>query len=231
MRGDDDDGSVASYHQYCPVARACEILAERWSVLIVRNLMWGATTFTDLAHGVPHMSRSMLIKRLRELERNGIVVATPKANGQGSTYALTAAGRDLVGVVSELAGWAERWVDVRTEHTDPGFALWVWCRVQLNRDALPRGRVVIGFTFPDERVGNRRFWLLVEDGEAEVCVSDPGGEPAAEIVARSRAFIDWHRGVLPWNAAVRAGTIAISGHRAIVRAVPEWNQRCPPPLA
>ena len=151
-----DDGFVASYQQYCPVARACEILTERWSVLIVRNLMWGASSFTELAQGVPHMSRSMLIKRLRELERNGIVVATPKANGQGSTYALSAAGHDLAGVVAELAGWAERWVEVRPEHTDPGFALWVWCRVQLDRDTLPPSSVVIGFTFPDEHVGNRR---------------------------------------------------------------------------
>jgi DNA-binding HxlR family transcriptional regulator len=222
---------VASYHQYCPVARACEILTERWSVLIVRNLMWGATTFTDLAQGVPHMSRSMLIKRLRELERNGVVTATPKANGQGSTYALTTAGRDLTGVVGALAGWAERWVDIRPEHTDPGFALWVWSRVQLDRDALPPGRVVVGFTFPDERAGNRRFWLLIADGDAEVCVTDPGGEPAAEVTAQSRAFVDWHRGVLPWRAAVRAGTIKIVGDRAIVRSLPTWNLRQPPALA
>ena len=98
---------------------------------------------------------------------------------------------------------AERWIDVLPEHTDPGFALWVWCRVPLDRDALPPGRVVIGFTFPDERIGNRRFWLLVTDGAAEVCVFDPGGEPAAEIIARPDAFIDWHRGVLPWRR--RAG--------------------------
>jgi DNA-binding HxlR family transcriptional regulator len=218
---------VTSYRQYCPVARASEILAERWSLLIVRNLMWGATSFTELANGVPHMSRSMLIKRLRELERNGIVVVTPKPRGQGSTYALTDAGRDLAAVVSELAAWAERWVDIRPEHTDPGFALWVWCQVQLNRTALPDERVVVTFTFPDERAGNRRFWLLIQGGSAEVCVTDPGGEPAAEIVARSRAFVDWHRGVLPWSEAVHAGTITVRGRRAIVRALPTWNVRSP----
>ena len=162
---------MATYRQYCPVARAAEILAERWSLLIVRNLLLGATTFTDLAKGVPYMSRSMLIKRLRELQHNGVIVATPKSNGQGSTYALTDAGRDLAGVVEDLAAWAERWVDVRTEHTDPGFALWVWCKVQLNRDALPDERVVVAFRFPDERAGNRRFWLLVESGDAEVCLT------------------------------------------------------------
>jgi DNA-binding HxlR family transcriptional regulator len=214
---------VATYRQYCPVARAAEILAERWSLLIVRNLLLGATTFTDLAMGVPYMSRSMLIKRLRELEHNGVIVATPKSNGQGSTYALTDAGHDLTGLVEDMAAWAERWVDVRTEHTDPGFALWVWCKVQLNRDVLPPERLVVSFRFPDERAGNRRFWLLVEGGDAEVCLTDPGGEPAAEVVARSRAFVDWHRGILSWSEAVRSGAITVHGRRAIVRALPAWN--------
>lgn len=214
---------MATYRQYCPVARAAEILAERWSLLIVRNLLLGATTFTDLAMGVPYMSRSMLIKRLRELEHNGVIVATPKSNGQGSTYALTDAGHDLTGVVEDMAAWAERWVDVRTEHTDPGFALWVWCKVQLNRDVLPPERLVVSFRFPDERAGNRRFWLLVEGGDAEVCLTDPGGEPAAEVVARSRAFVDWHRGILSWSEAVRSGAITVHGRRAIVRALPAWN--------
>lgn len=126
-----------------------------------------------------------------------------------------------------LAAWAERWVDLRTEHTDPGFALWVWCQVQLNRNALPLCRVVVAFTFPDERPGNRRFWLLVENGDAEVCISDPGGDPAAEIVARSRAFIDWHRGVLSWGQALQAGTITVTGRRSITRALPTWNLRQP----
>ena len=218
---------MAGYAQYCPLARAAEFLAERWNLLLVRNLLWGATTFTELAAGVPHMSRSMLINRLPELERNGIVVVTPRAVGSGSTYALTEAGRDLVGIAGELATWGERWVDVRPEHTDPGFAFWVWCQVQLDRAALPDERVVVAFTFPDQPSGNRHFWLLVDHGDAEVCVSDPGGEPAAEIVARSAAFVDWHRGVLSWGDAMRAGAISAHERRSIVRAVPTWNLRRP----
>src|SRR5262249_317404 len=170
---------VTTYRQYCPIARASEILAERWSFLIVRNLMFGATTFTEIANGVPHMSRSMLAKRPRELERNGVITSPPKANRQGSTYALTADGADLAPVVDTLAEWATRWVDIRPEHTDPGFALWAWCQVQLDHDALPDGRVVVAFTFPDERAGNRHFWLLVDNGDAEVCATDRGNEPVA----------------------------------------------------
>lgn len=220
---------MRTYRQYCPVARAAEILAERWTLLIVRNLLFGADTFTAIAEGVPHMSRSMLIKRLRELERNGVICSISKPNGQGSTYHLTEAGADLAAVVDGLAAWATRWVDIRPEHTDPGFALWVWCQVQLDRAALPTGRIVVGFTFPDEAPANRRYWLLVQDGEAEVCYSDPGGEPDAEVVARSRAFIDWHRGARSWSDALRRGDITVRGRRAVVRALPTWNRR--PPVA
>ncbi len=214
---------MTSYRQYCPVARASEVLAERWSLLIVRNLLFGASTFTDIARGVPHMSRSMLVKRLRELEHHGIIATAAKANGQGSTYRLTEAGRDLTDVVEAFGAWATRWVDVQPEHADPGFALWAWCQVQLNRDALPTDRVVVAFLFPDEPPGNRRFWLLVDNGDAELCVTDPGDEPAAEVVARSEAFVDWHRGVRSWSDAVRRGDITVRGARSVVRALPTWN--------
>ncbi len=218
---------MTRYRQYCPIARASEILAERWSLLIVRNLMFGATTFSAIAQGVPTMSRSMLTKRLRELERSGVVTSTPKPNGQGSTYALTAAGADLVDVMDSLGRWAETWVEVLPEHADPGFALWAWCQVQLNREVLPAERVVVYFEFPDERMGNRSFWLLIQDRGAEVCTTDPGGEPDLRVVARSAAFVDWHRGALAWSTAVQRGEITVTGHRSLARALPTWNTRTP----
>lgn len=218
---------MARYRQYCPVARASEIVAERWTPLIVRNLMFGAATFTDIAHGVPHMSRSMLAKRLGELERNGVIGRTPKRRGRGSEYHLTEAGRDLATAVDALAAWGERWVEIRPEHTDPGFALWAWCQVQLDRDRLPADRTVVAFTFPDELPGNRRFWLLLEGGDAELCYQDPGGEPAARVTAASAAFIDWHRGVARWPDLLRRGEVSIEGDRAVVRAFPRWNLHHP----
>lgn len=214
---------MATYRQYCPIARASEILAERWNLLIIRNLFFGATTFSSIAQGVPMMSRSMLSKRLRELERAGVVASSPKSAGRGSTYHLTEAGADLLGVLDSLGKWAEDWVEVLPEHADPGFALWAWCQVQLDRSALPDGRVVVHFQFPDEVPGNRNFWMLIQHGDAELCATDPGGEPDLRVVAESEAFIDWHRGVLPWSVAVRRRAITITGSRALVRAFPTWN--------
>ena len=130
---------MGTYHQYCPIARASEILAERWNPLIVRNLMFGADTFSAIARGVPTMSRSMLLKRLEELERAGVIESSPKADGRGHRYRLTEAGADLAGVIGGLAAWGERWLEVTTEHSDPGFALWAWCQLQMDRSTLPAG--------------------------------------------------------------------------------------------
>lgn len=218
---------MGTYRQYCPIARASEIMAERWTPLLVRNLMLGAHGFNDIARGVPAMSRSMLVKRLDELERAGVIRAVPKASGRGSTYELTEAGADLRAVIDALGEWGDRWLDVTTAHADPGFALWAWCQAQLDRSALPVARTVVAFVFPDEARGNRHYWLLVEDGDAEVCYSDPGGEPDLLVKAESLAFADWHRGALSWAEARRTGRIAVTGDRRLALLLPTWNLRAP----
>lgn len=217
---------VRTYRQYCPIARATEILGERWTVLVVRNLLMGADTFTAIARGVPTMSRSVLVQRLDELQRAGVVETAPKPGG-GSTYHLTPAGRDLAGVVERLAEWGTRWLDVTTEHSDPGFALWAWCQVQIVGEALPARRTVVSFTFPAERPSNRRYWILVEHGAAELCYADPGGQPDVEVVADSAAFVDWHRGARSWGDVVRSGGVVARGDRALVRSLPTWNAHHP----
>ncbi len=218
---------MKSYRQYCPLARASEILAERWTPLVIRNLMFGVDTFADIARGVPAMSRSLLIKRLAELERTGILTKTVKENGHGHRYQLTEAGRDLAGVMTQLSDWGARWLDFTTEHADPGFALWAWCTVQMNVGALPSRRTVVAFVFADQPPTNRRYWLLIEGGEAELCVSDPGGEPDLTVRAESMAFVLWHDGTIRWQDALRTGGIEVVGDRTLARALPTWNTHVP----
>ncbi len=218
---------MRSYGQYCPIARASEILAERWTPLVIRNLMFGASTFSAISQGVPSMSRSMLVTRLKELEHAGIVTREPKPTGVGSLYFLTAAGQDLAGVLETMAVWGERWAEIGTEHTDPGFALWAWCTAQLNRDALPAQRVVVVFRFVDQPPAHRTYWLLVENRDAHVCYTDPGGEPALYVEAQTRCFLDWHRGQLSWSRALRSHRITVSGDPTLATNLPRWNARKP----
>lgn len=189
--------------------------------------MFGADTFSELARGVPAMSRSLLIKRLSQLQADGIIDKRPKPDGHGHLYRLTDAGRDLAAVIDSLGAWGERWVEVTTEHADPGFALWAWCQAQLNRPALPERRTIVAFTFPEEPPGNRYYWLLVERGDAELCYSDPGDDPDIYVAAESLAFVEWHRGRLDWLEALRTGRIEVTGRRDVARALPEWNLHKP----
>lgn len=101
---------MRTYREYWGIARASEILVERWTPLVVRNLLYGCTTFSEIARGVPTMSRSLLIKRLKELERAGVVRKTSAGGRPG--YELTDAGADLAGVIDALGTWGERWLDV-----------------------------------------------------------------------------------------------------------------------
>ncbi len=213
------------YREYCPIARASEILAERWTPLVVRNLLYGCRTFSEIARGVPAMSRSLLIKRLKELERAGVVF-----KADDGSYQLTDAGADLAGVIDALGVWGERWLEVTTEHTDPGFVLWSWAKYYVDAEQLPEDRRVVEFEFPEEPPTNRRYWLLVEGGSAELCYSHPGGDPDVFVTAKSEAFTRWHLGTLEWRRAVADGSICVVGHSKLVRAVPRWN-RHPEPMS
>ncbi|OBK25244.1 winged helix-turn-helix transcriptional regulator [Mycobacterium asiaticum] len=220
---------MATYRQHCPVAGAAEIICERWNPLIVRNLLFGADTFSAIANGVPSMSRSMLLKRLNELQRAGVIETRPKPDGHGYNYLLTEAGADLAGVVTELARWGTRWLAVTAADSDPGYALWAWCQTQVDASALPEGRVVVAFLFPEERPTNRRYWILIEGGSAGLCRSDPGGRPDLTVEAKSQAFVDWHRGAQPWRDVLRNGDVTITGPPELCRAFPTWNLHNPIP--
>ena len=220
---------MRTYGQYCPISRAAEILAERWTLLVVRNVLLGCRSFNDIARGVPGMSRSLLTQRLRMLEEQGVIASRPKKAGRGRVYEMTEAGQALWSVIGPLAAWGQRWLDLRPEHSDPTIVLWAWVHVHLREDRLPkRRRVVVRFTFPDEPRAHRRYWLLVEHGAAELCDAAPGDDHDLDVVARSLPFTHWHVGRLSWAQALRRGDIVVTGPKALARALPTWNERALP---
>jgi DNA-binding HxlR family transcriptional regulator len=216
---------VRTYGQYCPIARASEILAERWTPIIVRNLLAGCTTYSQISAGAPGLSRSLLTQRLRLLERVGVVEVRPKPRGRGVVYQLSDAGRDLRDVMSALGTWGERWLELGDEHTNPRLVLWAWCTAYLDRERLPDRRVVVRFEFSDQPADNRRVWLLVDHGDAEVCKHDPGFEEDLIVETDARTFACWHLKRIEWAAAVRSGHIRIKGPRSLAHALPTWNRR------
>ena len=216
---------MRSYGQYCPIARASEILAERWTPIILRDILNGIDTFTGLAEGAPGLSRTLLSSRLRELDRTGVIEVLPNPNGRGNRYVPTEAGRDLRSVMLALGTWGERWMELAPEHLDPGVVLNSWCQFYLAYDALPNRRVVVRFEFPEQPVKGNRLWLIFNGEDSEVCRTDPGFNEDLIVTAESRAIAEWHLGRTEWSRAVADGTIEVAGSPSLARALPTWNRQ------
>lgn len=208
------------YGQYCPIAKAAEILAERWTPLIIRNLMLDCHRFGEILQGCPHMSTSLLTERLRSLERDGVISSTPAGRGRGRRYSLTPAGQELAEVILHLGRWGARWLEITPRDYDPFVALWSWARMVDTR-ALPAHRVVVRFEFTDRP--RQRFWLLLCRPRPEVCVSPPG--PDEHLVARTdvATLVDVQRGHLPLADALARGALTLDGDPVLRRAFPRWG--------
>lgn len=211
------------YQQYCPIARAAEVLAERWTFIIIRNLLLGCETFTEIESGAPGIPHSTLTVRLRHLERLELVTRQTGHTGRATRYRLTPAGRDLWEVCLALGNWGARWLEVAPEHYDPYTALWSMSR-SLVVDKLPAGRVVVRFNFSGYEKRRMPIWLIIEDGKSEVCLKHPGFDEDLVVDAEADAFVKWHMGFLSWTDALRDDHITIAGPRALARTFPSWNK-------
>lgn len=201
------------YGQYCPVSRALEVLGERWSLLLVRDLVLGATRFNELARGNPGLSRSLLSKRLRQFERAGIV------DHLGDEYLLTPAGRELEPIVMGLGLWGARWQfgEPRADELDPELLMW-WVHDRLDLSSLPDRRVVLEFAYSDIR---RRFWIVRDAQGPSVCTADPGYEVDVTIDTDLRTMYMVWLGKLALRDALRSGVIEMRGSAAFVRRMPQ----------
>ena len=205
-------GKPNGYGQYCPMSRALEVVGERWSLLIVRDLLVGASRFNDLARGLPGLSRTLLSKRLRQLERDGIV------ERRGSDYVLTEPGRALEPVVFALGGWGSAIAlgEPEAEECNARLLVW-WISRRLDPSVLPEGRRVVHFRFTDDR---HRFWILIEAGEPSVRAVDPGCAVDVTVTCDVSSLLQVWQGRLPLREALRSGRVEFSGPTALVRRMP-----------
>jgi DNA-binding HxlR family transcriptional regulator len=209
------------YGQYCPVARAAEILADRWTVLIVRELLADVTHFNELERGLPHMSRSLLAARLRRLSKVGVLERRTVEHGKWCEYRLTPAGHELQRLVDLLGEWGARWAfgDPRPTELDPIVLLW-WMRRRVCFDRIPRRRVVLQFEFLG--IPKRAYWLLIEPTDASVCLKNPGFDIDLIVTADIAAFYRVWLGRSTLAEAVRTGQVHLDGTPGDIRAFPRW---------
>jgi DNA-binding HxlR family transcriptional regulator len=219
---------MKGYGQFCPVAKAAEIVAERWTPLVLRELLCGGRRFSDLHRGVPLMSPTLLAQRLEQLEDAGIVRSVPRPHGRGREYELTAAGEELRPLIDRLGEWGQRWAraQIGREDLDAGLLMWDIHR-RVNVDALPSRRVVVRFDFrgaPATMRSPTTWWLVLDRREIDLCLKDPGFPVDLVVSADLRTLTRVWMGDVPLAEPVRAGLIRLDGPTALVRAFPTWLQ-------
>lgn len=220
-----------SYGQFCPVAQAAEIVAERWTPLVLRELLCGSRRFSDLRRGVPLMSPALLSQRLKELEYAGVVVRRPAAARRtasggrerartGWEYELTLPGQELRPVIEMLGLWGQRWLrrELRKDELDPALLMWD-VRRNVEPAAFPADRrTVVEFEIAGVPAAKRMWWLVFDDGEVDLCLKDPGHEVDVRVAATIRDLVQIWMGRVAMREAVRTGAIRLEGSGAMVRA-------------
>jgi DNA-binding HxlR family transcriptional regulator len=211
---------MADYGQFCSVARAHEAIGGRWTLLVVRELLCGSRRFNDIRRGIPRISRTMLSERLQELVQVGAI--TRIEGGHGPEYALTEAGRELMGIVGALGTWGQRWLPRQAEAEDLDLEpVLVDMQRRVRSEALPKEPMVIRFEIDGQR--QPRF-LLMKEGEVALCTRNPGFPEPLRVRTRLPTLVAWWRGDVSFAEAQRMG-LNVEGPKALARAFPDWFER------
>lgn len=210
------------YGQFCPVSMAAEVLCTRWTMLIVREMLCGTTRFNDLRRGVPRMSPALLSKRLKELEKAGVITTVPRSGGIVE-YHLTPAGEDLRDVVTSMGFWGTRWVEsqLSLRNLDPSLLMWDMRR-NLNPRPLPARRCTIQFQYPELPPKQQNWWLVVDGAEVDLCGFDPGFELDLLVRSSLRSMTAIWMGVSRVRAEIDAGNVELTGDPSVAGAMQQW---------
>lgn len=212
---------MRGYGQFCPIAKASEVLGERWTHLVIREIGVGSETFNDLRKGVPLMSPSLLSTRLKSLESAGVILRESD-NGK-VRYRLTKAGEELMPIILQLGTWGHRWVrsDLSDDDLDPGLLIWDMHR-GLNTDYFTAERTVLRIEFTDMKSNKRFWWLVIRDGDVDVCVKDPGYDVDLVISSDLKTLTAVWMGDTTIMKALRENQVTVTGVTALRKNIAAW---------
>lgn len=209
------------YGQLCPLAKATEILAERWTFLVIRELLSGAVRFNQIRRGVPLMSPSLLSRRPQRLEREGLV--RRESVGSSHLYHLTEAGQDLAPIVRQLSRWGERWVLGHIDSRKPDVTALMWAiRRRVDPSVFGGVRVTVQFEFTDQPQAKRSWWLVNEATYVDLCPKDPGFEVDFYVITDVQTLAQIWVGKLQLSAAINAGNLELTGPRGVRQTIGQW---------
>jgi DNA-binding HxlR family transcriptional regulator len=215
---------VRDYGQFCPIARSSELLAERWTPIIVRNLLNGCRTFNEIRQGAPGISTALLTQRLDALERHGVLRRTANPSGRRVTYELTEMGQALRAVLDAMGQWGARWLEIEPHHLDPAYILWATLKL-IDLDRIPDGTTVVRFELRDRPAEG--YWLILRRPQPELCTRPSGY--AEDVICRtdSVTLVDLHLKRLSYTTALRDGRIELIGPPHLTRRFRTWFRTSP----
>lgn len=209
------------FEEYCPIAAGAEVLGDRWTPLILRELMDRGRGFNEIHRGVPRISRTLLSQRLRQLQAQGVVTRNDAGPGRAGEYRLTQAGEDLMPVLLSLGQWAAQWnfKDPTDEQLDARWLLWNIHKA-VDPDACPPERVCVEWDLRGP--GGGRLWLVIEGGTATPCNIDPGYDVDVLVRGENRTAHRWFLGRITLDEARSDGALEVSGTPSLVAEFPSW---------
>ncbi|MEH6469697.1 MAG: helix-turn-helix domain-containing protein [Halopseudomonas sp.] len=217
---------MADYGQFCPVAKATELIGERWTLLILRELLLGSHRFNEFQRGLSRISPSLLTKRLKQLENAGIIVRKAQQGRKGYDYFLSAAGKELAPIIEHLAVWGMRWAQgqLSEDELDVEFLMWDLQR-RLQTAALPGGETVICFIF-NELAQYKSWWLIVRGDDVDLCTENPGKDVDLYISSSVASLVRVWQGELELGAALQQGLVNTQGNARLAKSMPDWLGIC-----
>lgn len=215
--------SESGYGQFCPLAMAAEFLCKRWTVLILRELLLGSNTFNDISRGVARMSRTLLSKRLKDLELRGLLVKRVKSNQRDTYYELTTSGKSLSKVVFGIADWSQEWLHIEPclEDIDTDHLFWSLRRSAKHQDNLPNVFIVHIF-LTDQAEQYQNAWLIIEEDQTELCIINNDYDVDVQIVSTARTLTEVFMGWKDFSESINSGKLVIKGLDKYVKNAKQW---------
>ena len=217
--------SDSSYHQFCPVSMAAEIICSRWTLLVLRELMLGSTRFNELRRGLPSMSPALLSKRLKDLEAAGIVMHIAAGHEPGVLeYRLTESGHELRPIIEAIGVWGHRWIttEATLKNLDANLLMWD-IRRNIDTNPMPPRRNTIQFIFNDRPPSERNYWLVVEPGrEIDLCLVDPGFDVDLYVSTDLRTMTEIWLGYATIGPVSEDGRFVLTGNSRLAANLRTW---------
>lgn len=211
-----------TYNQFCPIAKAMEVLGEKWTLLIVRELLVGSTRFNQLQRGLPSISPTLLTKRLNAMEEWGLVLRKRIPGQRGYEYFPTEACKELFPVVEQIGIWGMHWARHQLIEEDYDLELLMfYLESSIQPDKLIGQETVIRFNFTDVQE-YPTWWIVVCGNQVDVCVHDPGKEVDVYFNVGVRVMCDLWMGMLSYKRAISEGKLQLVGPKALIRNVEDW---------